>query len=67
MTAFMNVLMLVLGLLACYFPAVAGAHARGSRKLWMGLIFVGLFVGVASMMLGHHLVGTFNPVGVLFF
>lgn len=62
MTVWMAVLMLVLGLLACYFPAVAGARGRGSRKLWIGLIFVGLFVGVASMMLGHRLVGTFDPV-----
>jgi hypothetical protein len=51
--------------LACYFPAVAGARGRGSRKQWIGLIFVGLLVGVASMMLGHYLVGTFDPV-VLF-
>lgn len=62
MTVFMKVLMLVIGLLACYFPAVAGARGRGSRKLWIGMIVVGLFVGVASMMLGHHLVGTFDPV-----
>jgi heme/copper-type cytochrome/quinol oxidase subunit 1 len=62
MTVFMKLLMLVIGLLACYFPAVAGARGRGTRKLWIGLIFVGLFVGVASMMLGHHLVGAFDPV-----
>ena len=61
MPVWMAVFTLVLGLLACYFPAVAGARGRGSRKLWIGLIFVGLFVGVASMMLGHHLVGTFDP------
>jgi heme/copper-type cytochrome/quinol oxidase subunit 1 len=61
----MTVFMLLLELLACYFPAVAGARGRGSRKQWMGLIFVGLLVGVASMMLGHYLVGTFDPV-VLF-
>lgn len=62
MTVFMKLLMLVLGLLACYFPAVAGARGRGSRKLWIGLIFLGLFVGVTFMMLGHHLVRTFDPV-----
>ncbi len=62
MTIFIVVLGLVLSLLACYFPAVAGAHGHGSRKLWIGLISVGLFVGVAFMMLGHHLVRTFDPV-----
>lgn len=62
MTVFMAALMLVMSLLACYFPAVAGARGRGSRKSWIGLIFVGLFVGAASMMLGHHLVGTFDTV-----
>ena len=64
MTVFMLVLSL-LAILACYFPAVAGASGRGSRKLWIGLIFVGMFVAVASMMLGRHLVGAFDPV-VLF-
>jgi heme/copper-type cytochrome/quinol oxidase subunit 1 len=62
MTNFMKVLMLVLELAACYFPAVAGARGRGTRKSWIGLILVGLFVGMASMMLGHHLLGTFDPV-----
>ncbi len=61
----MTVFMLVLELLACYFPAVAGARGRGSRNFWIGLIFVGLLAGVASMMLVHQLVGTFDPV-VLF-
>ncbi len=61
----MTVIMIVLSflaILACYFPAVAGARGRGSRRLWIGLIFVGLFVGVAFMMLGRHLVRTFDPV-----
>jgi uncharacterized membrane protein len=62
MTAFMKSLMLLIELLACYFPAVAGARGRGSRKSWIGLIFLGLFVGIASMMLGHHLAGTFDPI-----
>jgi heme/copper-type cytochrome/quinol oxidase subunit 1 len=62
MTVWMAVLMLMLELLACYFPAVAGARGRGSRKLWIGLIFGGLFVGAASMRLGHHLLGTFDPI-----
>jgi heme/copper-type cytochrome/quinol oxidase subunit 1 len=64
MTVFIVVLGFVLSLLACYFPAVAGAHGRGSGKLWLGLIFVGLFVGVAFMMLGHHLARTFDPVAL---
>jgi uncharacterized membrane protein len=62
MTVFMAVLMLVISLLACYFPAVAGFHGRGSRKLWIGLILVGLLVGIAAMMLGHFLLATFDPV-----
>ena len=62
MTVFTKLLMLVIGLLACYIPAVAGARGRGSRKSWIVLIFVGLSVGVASMMLGHHLARTFDPV-----
>jgi heme/copper-type cytochrome/quinol oxidase subunit 1 len=62
MTAFIKLLMLLIGLLACYFPAIAGARGRGSRKSWIGLFFVGLFVGIAAMILGHHLVGTFDPV-----
>ena len=61
MTDFMKVLMLVLELGACYLPAVAGARGRGSRKSWIGLILVGLFVAMVSMMLGHHLFGTFDP------
>jgi uncharacterized membrane protein len=62
MTVFMAVLMLVISLLACYFPAVAGVHRRGSRKLWIGLILIGLLVGIASIMLGHYLLRTFDPV-----
>ena len=62
MTGLMKVLMLVLGILACYFPAVAGARGRGSRKLWIRLILVGLFVAAASVMLGRHLLGAFEPV-----
>ena len=61
----MTVFMLLLELLACYFPAVAGARGRGSRKFWIGLIFVGLLAGVTSTMLVRQLVGTFDPV-VLF-
>lgn len=65
LTVFKIVWMLVLGLLACYIPAVAGAHGRGSRKLWIGLILVSLLVGSASMMLGNHLLGTFEPLLIL--
>jgi hypothetical protein len=52
MTVFMKVLMLVLSLLACYFPAVAGARGRGSRKLWIGFVFVGLFIALGTIKLG---------------
>jgi hypothetical protein len=62
MTTFMNVLTGVISLLACYFPAVAGARGRSSRRSWIVGIFVGLFVAGASMMIGHHLVWTFDPV-----
>jgi uncharacterized membrane protein len=62
MSIFLAILMLVLSLLACYFPAVAGVHGRGSRKLWISLFLIGLFVGIASMMIGYHLLGTFDPV-----
>ena len=47
----MTVFMLVPELLACYFPAVAGARGRGSRKLWIGSIFVGLFISLGTIWL----------------
>jgi hypothetical protein len=65
MTAFLAVVMLVISLLACYLPAVAGAHGRGSRKLWIMLFFAGLIVGGAAMMLGHQLVRPFDPFFVV--
>jgi hypothetical protein len=49
---------LVLGLVATYLTAVAGARGCGSRKLWIGGIFVGLLVCFAGMMLGNALSGT---------
>jgi hypothetical protein len=55
MTAYMAAFMIVLELLACYFPAVSGAHGRGSRKLWIGLIFFGLIVSFGMMMLAQAL------------
>ncbi len=48
----MKIFMLVLTLLACYFPAVAGARGRGSRKMWVGLIFVGLGIFIGTVELG---------------
>lgn len=48
----MKSLMLVITLAACYFPAVAGARGRGSRKLWIGSIFVGLFIFLGTIALG---------------
>jgi hypothetical protein len=48
----MRLFMLVLGLVACYFPAVAGARGRGSRKLWVGFIFVGLCITLGAIKLG---------------
>jgi hypothetical protein len=47
----MRVLMLVLTLAACYFPAVAGARGRGSRKIWILFVFLGLFISLGTMML----------------
>ena len=52
MAIFMKVFGLVLGLLACYVPAVAGAHGRGSRKLWVGSILVGLCIALGAIELG---------------
>jgi hypothetical protein len=56
---------LFLQLATVYWPPVIAARGRGSRRMWIGLILVGLFVGVASMMLVQHLVGSIDPV--LFF
>jgi hypothetical protein len=50
--ATMRVLMLVITLVACYFPAVAGARGRGSRKLWIGLFCVGLCIALGAIALG---------------
>ena len=52
---------LLLGLAATYLPPVIAARGRGSRGMWIGLIFVGLFVGVVLLMIGH-LVAPNNPV-----
>ena len=46
---------LLLELAAVYFPPVVAARGRGSRGMWIGLIFAGLFVGVVSLMLAHYL------------
>jgi len=51
----MKLLMLVVTLVACYFPAVAGARGRGSRKSWIGLVFAGLIIALGTMMLGKAL------------
>ena len=48
----MKLLMLVFALAACYVPAVAGARGRGSRKLWIGLFFVGLCIAFAAIRMG---------------
>jgi hypothetical protein len=61
----MRIVSLFLALAAVYLPAVNAARGRGSRRMWIGLILVGLFVGAASMMLGRHLAGSFDRV-VLF-
>jgi hypothetical protein len=58
----MWIVSLFLALAAVYLPAVNAARGRGSRRMWIGLILVGLFVGAASMMLLHHLVGSIDPV-----
>jgi Na+/pantothenate symporter len=58
----MRIVSLILTLAAVYVPAVLGARGRGSRRMGIGLILVGFLIGSASMMLGHHLVGTFDPV-----
>jgi len=42
----------VLGLVACYFPGGAGARGRGSRKLWVGFILVGLCLALGAIKLG---------------
>jgi hypothetical protein len=52
----------VLGLVACYFPAVAGARGRGSRKLWIGFFFVGLCIAFGAIkLLGTSSLWTANP------
>jgi hypothetical protein len=48
----MRLFMLMLGLVACYFPAVASARGRGSRKLWVGFIFIGLCIAFGAIKLG---------------
>ncbi len=54
MAGFMKAFGFVLGLLACYIPAVAGAHGRGSRKIWISSICVGLCLAISAV----NLVGT---------
>ena len=47
--------LLLVTLLATYLPAVAGARGRGSRGLWIGCIFIGLFIGIGGMMIAKDL------------
>ena len=58
----MQIISLFLALAAVYLPPAMAARSRGSRKVWICLIPAGLAVAVASMMLGHSLVGSFDPI-----
>lgn len=60
----MAIFAMVLGLIATYLPAVAGARGRGSRGLWIGCIFIGLFVVFAGIWIGNALYGA-NAQNVL--
>jgi hypothetical protein len=50
----MKVLMLMVTLVACYFPAVAGARGRGQKSMDF-VCFVGLFIALGTLMLGKAL------------
>ncbi len=58
----MWIVSLLLALAAAYVPPVMAARGRGSRGIWIGLIFAGLFAAVASVMLGQRLVGPVDAV-----
>ena len=65
----MTVFMLVPELLACYFPAVAGARGHESRKLWIGSIFVGLFISLGTIWLVKALnvpISSYGTTGTFF-
>ena len=42
----------VLSLIATYLTAVAGANGRGSRKLWIACIFLGLLIALGAVSIG---------------
>ncbi len=42
---------LALSLIATYLPAVAGARGRGSRRIWIVCLFLGLLVASVSIMI----------------
>lgn len=55
----------VLGIIATYLTAVAGARGHGSRKLWALCIVLGLLIAAGAEIIGRAYLGPNTELGFM--